>query len=52
MKKLNIFFIIVMFTGLLFVGLALVTKHPLIIALTGFIIICLSSVGYSLNGGK
>ncbi len=52
MKKLNIFFITIMFIGLILVSTAIQTKHSLLFALTGFSIICLSSVGYALNGEK
>ncbi len=52
MKKLNIYFIIMMAVRLILAGIAVMTEHPLLVALTGFALCIGSSVGYALNGGK
>ncbi len=52
MNKLNILLIIFMLIGLSFVSFAVMTKHPTEVAVSGFIIVCISSVFYALNKGE
>lgn len=52
MNKLNFFFVIIMIVGLILIILARSSKQPILVAITGYIIIFLSTIGYSLNGGK
>ncbi len=52
MNKLNILLITFLLIGLSFVSFAVMTKHPVEVAISGVIIICISSVFYALNKGE
>ena len=52
MNRLNIVFKLYILIGLLFIILAIQTKHPLLVALTGYLTCILSTVGHALNRGK
>jgi len=56
MNKLNMLFIIFMTIGMCFVVLPLIQdKHgiqSIVLASSGWFIVCASTVGYALNGGK
>ena len=57
MKKLNLLFLIYMLIGFIYFTLPLTVYSQggykdFILAVSGWLTVCLSSVGYGLNGGK